>query len=62
MGCNAKWPEEELGIVHLKSNPSNQRHTFFHVMAHCPMLAHCAKGGIWDNYQVNGEWNYGNLP
>jgi len=45
-----------------KSDLGNQHHTFLHVMGHYPMLACCAKGGIWDNYQVNGEWNYGNLP
>jgi len=61
MGCNAKWPKEEFDIVHPESDPCNLHHTFLRAMGHCPMLVHCAKGGTWDNYKVNGEWNYGNL-
>jgi hypothetical protein len=49
MGCIAKWPKEEFGIVHPKFDPGNQHHTFFHAMGHCPLLARCAKGGTWDN-------------
>jgi hypothetical protein len=60
MGGNTKWPKEEFDIVHLGSDLGNQHHTFLHAMGHCPMFTHCAKGGIWDNCQVSGEWNYGN--
>jgi len=54
MGGNTKWPKEEFGIIPLIFDPGNQHHTFLHAMGHCQMLARCAKGGTWDNYQVSG--------
>jgi len=62
MGCDVKWPKEKFGIIHLGFDLGNQHCTFLHAMGHCPMLAHCAKGGTWDNCQVSGQWNYGNPP
>jgi len=61
MGCDAKWPKEESGIVHPESDLGNQRRTFFRATGHCPTPAHCAEGGTWDNYRAIGEWNCGNL-
>jgi len=60
MGCEAKWPKKESGIIHPEFDPGNGQRTFLHARGHCPTLAHCAKGGTWDSCQVTGEWNYGN--
>jgi hypothetical protein len=49
MGYDTKWPKEKFGIVHPKSDPGNQHHTFLHATGHYPMHARCAKGGTWDN-------------
>jgi hypothetical protein len=60
MGCDARWPKEEFGIVQPEFDPGNQRHTFLRATGRCPTPARCVKGGTWDNCQVTEEWNYGN--